>query len=76
VLGGEHADVAGACGQHHHLPDEHDLQPAPEGRSHLGDVMSQQGPLEQPLVEPVLDGQREEKGEDPEAEERAVAQAA
>jgi hypothetical protein len=29
--------------------------------------MSQQGPLEQPLVKAVLDAQREEKGEDPEA---------
>jgi hypothetical protein len=38
--------------------------------------MLPQMPLEQPPVKAVLNAQREEKGEDPEAEKRAVAQAA
>jgi hypothetical protein len=38
--------------------------------------MRQQRPLEQPAVKAVLDAQGEEKGEDAEAEKRAVAQAA
>ena len=76
VLGGEYAHVAGGCHYHHHLPQEHHLQPPPHRRPHLGDVMCQQGPPEEPLVQAVLDAQREEKGDDPEAEERAVAQTA
>jgi hypothetical protein len=76
VLGAEHGHVNGAYHYDHDLPQEHHLQPAPDRGSHLGYVMLPQMPLEQPPVKAVLNAQREEKGEDPEAEKRAVAQAA
>ncbi len=37
--------------------------------------MGEQGAAEQPVEEAVLNGQRDQKGEEPEAEKRAVAQA-
>ena len=65
----------GRSADHQHLPQQHHFQPAPDRWANARHIVRLQWRAQKDVVQPVLDRQREEKGEYPEAEINAIAQA-
>ena len=62
--GGKRGQVDAAAGEDHDLPDDGNPQPPLQGRSHVFELVRSEGTLEQAVVQPVLNRERDqERGE-------------
>lgn len=76
MRGAEDGQIEAACTEHYHLPDDRELDPSFEGRPDPLGVAGAQRIAQQPVVEGVLNRERDQEGDQAEAKVGAVAQRA